>query len=127
MRNFNVARSPDSDADRVIESRRVEIKFSTLWESGFYKFQQLRDQRYHLAICLGVSPFDAHCWVIDKAEVMARWQARDGIRPQHGGNKGSDTAWLAVYPEAVPPWLAKCGGTLGAAIPVLARHTGLRL
>jgi len=43
-RGFNVTRSSDSDADRVIEGKRVEIKFSTLWANGGYKFQQLRDQ-----------------------------------------------------------------------------------
>jgi hypothetical protein len=52
-KGFNVARSPDSEADRVIEGLRCEIKFSTLWEGGFYKFQQLRDQNYALAICPG--------------------------------------------------------------------------
>lgn len=56
-RGFNVVRSGDSEADRVIEGKRVEIKFSTQWANGGYKFQQLRDQRYDLAICLGVSPF----------------------------------------------------------------------
>lgn len=30
-KNFNVARSPDSDADRLIEGKRAEIKFSALW------------------------------------------------------------------------------------------------
>jgi hypothetical protein len=59
-RDFNVSRSPDSDADRIIEGKRVEIKFSTLWANGGYKFQQLRDQDYELAICLGVCPFDDH-------------------------------------------------------------------
>lgn len=34
----------DSQADRVIAGRRVEVKFSTLWASGVYKFQQIRDQ-----------------------------------------------------------------------------------
>ncbi|NLV42788.1 MAG: hypothetical protein GXY15_16375, partial [Candidatus Hydrogenedentes bacterium] len=48
-RGFNVSRSGDSDADRVIEGRRIEIKFSTLWANGNYKFQQLRDQRYEIA------------------------------------------------------------------------------
>lgn len=31
---FNVLRSPDSDADRIIESLRTEIKFSTLWRAS---------------------------------------------------------------------------------------------
>jgi hypothetical protein len=123
-KGFNVARSPDSEADRVIEGLRCEIKFSTLWEGGFYKFQQLRDQNYALAICLGISPFDAHCWVLAKDEVLRRWKARDGIEPQHGGKRGADTAWLMVGPAQVPQWLAACGGSLTLAVAVLARHSG---
>ena len=63
-KGLDVLRSPDSEADRIIGSRRVEIKFSTLWESGTYTFQQFRNQNYEYAICLGISPFDAHCWVL---------------------------------------------------------------
>src|SRR5262245_39439003 len=51
---FRVSPSSNSDADRVVDGKRVEIKFSSLWEGGFYKFQQLRDQNYDLALCLGV-------------------------------------------------------------------------
>ena len=38
MHDFSVSRSPDSDADRIVENKRVEIKFSTLWENGSYRF-----------------------------------------------------------------------------------------
>lgn len=65
-KGFNISRSPDSEADRVVSGQRVEIKTSMLWENGSYKFQQLRDQNYRFVICLGLSPFDAHCWVIPK-------------------------------------------------------------
>jgi hypothetical protein len=123
-KGFNVNRSPDSDADRIIEGRRAEIKFSTLWKNGGYKFQQLRDQEYDLAICLGVSPFDAHCWVIPKPVIIDRWHRRDGIFSQHGGEGGSDTAWLSVPLAAAPTWLDEFGGTLGAAAAVLSDMTG---
>ena len=85
-RGFNVNRSGDSDADRILENKRVEIKFSTLWKTGGYKFQQIRDQNYDLLICLGVSPFDAHCWVIPKADVMRLWLVEGKITGQHYGN-----------------------------------------
>lgn len=42
-KGLDVVSSGDAQADRVIAGRRVEIKFSTLWESGVYKFQQIRD------------------------------------------------------------------------------------
>ena len=128
-KGFDVARSPDSDADRLVNGHRVEIKFSTLWKSGIYKFQQLRNQDYEFAICLGVSPFDAHCWVLPKKEIMTRWNASviqgrevEGIQPQHGGSDGRDTAWLSVFPETPPPWLAAHGGRLAQAASYLARN-----
>lgn len=125
-KGFNVGRSVDSEADRVIEGRRAEVKFSTLWASGSYKFQQLRDQDYEFAVCLGVSPFDAHCWIIEKSEIMRRWTARDGIQNQHGGAAGSDTGWLTVNPASVPTWLQSRGGTLSEAIAVLSQLTGYK-
>ncbi len=123
-RGFNVERSPDSDADRLIEHKRVEIKFSTLWKRGSYKFQQLRDQNYELAICLGVSPFGAHCWVLPKAEVLRQWRETGNLHSQHGGAGGTDTAWFTVDPGAVPSWLREYGGRLRDAIGVLSKLTG---
>jgi hypothetical protein len=125
-RGFDVARAGDSDADRVIENKRVEIKFSTLWQNGGYKFQQIRDQRYDLAICLGVSPFNAHCWVIPKPDLMRLWKIEHRIASQHGGRGGADTAWIDVSPEKPNEWLSQYGGTLTEAINVLGKLTGFR-
>ncbi len=127
-KDFDVARSPDSDADRLVNGHRVEVKFSTLWKTGLYRFQQLRDQNYELAICLGVGPFDAHCWAIPKAELLSRWKRSiqlgrevDGIQSQHGGSEGRDTAWLTIDPAAAGAWLRPFGGTLSAAAKALSR------
>src|SRR5689334_9281275 len=38
-RDFTVGPSRSSDADRRVNDKLVEVKFSTLWESGVYKFQ----------------------------------------------------------------------------------------
>jgi hypothetical protein len=35
-KGLDVTRAPDSECDRLIEGLRVEIKFSTLWQSGIY-------------------------------------------------------------------------------------------
>lgn len=123
-RGFNVQRSPDSDADRLIEGKRVEIKFSTLWRGGSYRFQQLRDQNHELVICFGVSPFDAHCWVLPKAEVLRQWRETGNLQSQHGGANGKDTAWLTVDPQNMPSWLRPRGGRLRDAIQVLSGQTG---
>lgn len=115
-KNFDVSKAADSECDRIIEGLRTEIKFSTLWKAGAYKFQQFRDQDYAIAICLGASPFDAHCWVIPK-EILK--QHVIGHTPQHGGRAGTDTAWLHVDPGNVPKWLEKWGGRLVKASDVL--------
>jgi hypothetical protein len=117
-KGLDVTASPDSEADRIIAGHRVEIKFSTLWASGVYKFQQLRDQNYEYAICLGISPFDAHCWIIPKALLHLHVI---GHTPQHTGRGGTDTFWLS-FPAIKPPlWLQPTGGTLSAAFSELQR------
>lgn len=123
-RGFKVARSGDPEADRIVEGSRVEIKFSTLWQNGSYAFQQIRDQRYDIIVCLGVAPSDAHCWVMPKADVMRLWREESVIHTQHGGAGGIDTAWFRVKPTAVPEWLVPFGGTLSEAFHVLARRCG---
>lgn len=115
---FDVVKSPDSQADRIIENIRVEVKSSTLWKSGIYKFQQLRDQNYDVAICLGLSPFDAHCWILPKETIMRNWGNAEGLSSQHGGVGGSDTAWLSISPTRVQDWLVPYGGALSQSIEV---------
>lgn len=110
-KGFKVTRTGDSDADRSIQGHRVEIKFSTLWkDNGIYKFQQIRDQDYEYCFCLGVSPFEAHAWLIPKSEL-------EDVRPpalthQHGGADGRDTKWLSFEAANPPAWLKPFGGTL---------------
>lgn len=117
---FDVSRSPDSEADRIINGKRVEVKMSMLWESGKYKFQQIRDQNYDFLACLGISPFDAHCWAIPKSQIMQMWH--DGkISSQHGGVKGRDTAWISVNPKSAPEWLQIYGGKLSESINSINR------
>jgi hypothetical protein len=111
-KGLDVTSSWDAEADRVIAGRRVEIKFSTLWESGVYKFQQIRDQDYEFAVCLGVSPFDAHCQVISKAVLR---QYVIGHTPQHTGKGSVDTFWLSFEAASLTAWLAPCGGHLAEA------------
>lgn len=117
-KGLDVTASGDSEADRVIAGRRVEIKFSTLWETGVYKFQQFRDQDYEYAICLGISPFDAQCWVISKALLLKHVI---GHTPQHRGRGGTDTFWLSFEASVPPRWLAACGGSLAEAYSIMRK------
>lgn len=108
------------EADRLIEGRRFEIKFSTLWANGLYVFQQLRDQDYQYVFCLGVSPADAHAWVLPKPLAWSH------AVPQHGGRAGRDTRWLHVDPARPETWLRPWGGSLAEARAVLLRELGMR-
>lgn len=122
-KGFDVTRSPDAEADRMVASCRAEIKMSMLWKGGAYKFQQFRDQNYDFALCLGISPFNAHCWVLPKRVILERWKTGE-IVSQHGGTAGTDTAWLHVEPGDPPAWLRAWGGSLSDAIKLVSRLTG---
>lgn len=122
-KGLDVVAARGSEADRVIADRRVEIKFSTLWETGIYKFQQVRDQAYDFAICLGISPFDAHCWIISK-EVLRQYVI--GHMGQHTGRGATDTDWLSVNPKSPPEWLQACGGGLSDAMRLFNQWKGAR-
>ena len=113
-RDLNVLRSTNSDADRIIEGQRVEIKFSSLWSNGQYLFQQIRDQEYDYLLCLGISPFSSHAWIMKKSEIPF-----DRLKHQHGGSRGRDTWWLTVKPMVPPEWLGQFGGTLGDVLTTM--------
>lgn len=113
-KGFDVTRTGDAEADRVIAGARIEIKFSTVWAGGDYVFQQIRDQRYDSVLLLGLSPFAASCWVIPKTVIMDD-TPKAGLTYQHGGQRGRDTRWLRFRADSPPSWLAPYGGTLAAA------------
>lgn len=105
-RGFTVRRSPSSEADRVINGHRIEIKMSTLWKSGGYKFQQIRDQAYDYCLCLGLSPFEVHAWLLPKGLLH---EYAIGHMGQHTGAAGSDTAWLGFPADAPYDWMKPYG------------------
>lgn len=115
---FDVRLPQNSGHDRLVSRRKVEIKFSSLWASGEYVFQQLRDQDYELALLLGIRPLMAQCWLVPKAEVFER------AAPQHGGRAGRDTRWLRIQAASPPTWMSPYGGELAQAIPVLISAFG---
>jgi hypothetical protein len=118
LRNLGYAVGPPSNAghDAVVAGHKVEIKFSTLWEAGEYVFQQLRDQDYEFAFLLGVSPLEAHAWLMPKA---VAW---NHAVPQHGGAAGSDTRWLRILAASPPSWMAPFGGSLADAEGAISDH-----
>jgi hypothetical protein len=116
LKGLPVESSPDPEADMLINKHRAEVKFSTLWKVGIYKFQQFRNQNYEYAVCLGISPQEAHCWVVSKKLLIDNVIGHTG---QHTGSSGKDTAWLTVKPHEPPSWMTGCGGTLDQAYQVL--------
>jgi hypothetical protein len=116
LKGLAVDRCTDSEADMLINGHRVEVKFSTLWKSGIYKFQQIRDQNYEYSVCLGISPFEAHCWVLSKT-ILKRYVI--GHLGQHTGSEGKETAWITVDPKNPPEWISEFGGSLSNAFMVL--------
>lgn len=106
-----------TDHDRVINGHRIEIKLSTSWAgSDSYTFQQIRDQDYDYVLCLGISPQDAHCWVVPKSEIQI---GKSGVSHQHGGQRGSDTLWLTFSSKNPPEWIQAHGGSLKAGMSVM--------
>lgn len=108
-KGYDVVRSRNSDADRVINGHRVEIKMSTLWKSGGFKFQQIRDQEYDYCFCIGISPFDAQAWLLPKPLLLERVIGHMG---QHTGAGGTDTSWLGFQADYPYDWMEPYGDRL---------------
>ena len=124
---FDVKRAKSgSDHDRVINGHRVEIKMSTLWtDKEIYVFEQIRrNQKYDYLIFLGLSPHEAHCWLIPKSQFHL---GKEGVSRQHGGKKGSDNLlWMQFDPSKPPNWLNDYGGTLERVLKLMSQKgTGL--
>ena len=114
--DYDVSFLPGPDADLLIANLRIEVKMSMLGKSGTHTFNQFRDRNYDVAICLGLSPHDVHCWVLPKELIMEKWASGD-LKPQHAG--GKDTKMLTVNPSAPQDWLTPHSGRLSDAIKML--------
>jgi site-specific DNA-methyltransferase (adenine-specific) len=97
-----------------INGLRFATKFSTLWTSGSYKFQQIRSKGYDYVICLGISPFDAHCWVFER-----QYAVKNG-KPQHKSGKVADY-WIELNPKKPDEWTTNSGGSLDQAYRIIKR------
>ncbi|MCC3275425.1 hypothetical protein LJ753_06020 [Arthrobacter sp. zg-Y20] len=87
----------------------VQVKFSTLWDTGYYRFQQIRQGDYDYCLCLGLSPFDMHAWLIPKSDLDI---FVIGTKGQHTGTGSGETWWLEASPRNMEPWLEEFGGQL---------------
>jgi hypothetical protein len=113
---FTVGPAGSSNSDRRIELAEVEIKLSTRWENGEYRFQQIRDQKYKYVILLGVSPDQLNVWILPK-KVALRYST-----PQHTGKGGAETRWLCFTAENPPSWLTRYGGSPESGLIAAKRY-----
>ncbi|MBF2761745.1 MAG: hypothetical protein ISN28_16040 [Ectothiorhodospiraceae bacterium AqS1] len=119
---FEVTPVKGKEADCEVNGFRVKIKLSMLWEQKRYVFQQIKDQNYDLMICFGISPFEAHAWVLSKSFVLEGWDKLPDFKTQHAGKSGKDTAWIHVDAGSPHEWLNEKGGDLSTALMVLRRE-----
>jgi hypothetical protein len=105
-----------SGVDRFVDGAAVEMKLSTLWGDGTYRFQQIRDTEAvdHLVL-LGVSPDSVSIWVVPR-EVLFSHASEPSASASH--------RWL-VFDAANPPaWLDRYGGSPQRAAEVAAALDG---
>ena len=102
----------DSQPFLISKGVVYQVKFSTMWNTGKYKFQQFRKGPYDHVILLGLEPHDMHIWVVPKHVVETHIVGSNG---QHTGAGAAETDWIEVDPKAVPAWLEEWGGTLQAS------------
>ena len=96
--------------DILIKEARVEVKGSTLWRDGKYRFQQIRPTGYDHVFMIGVSPDNSmHAWVVPHAVIQEHIV---GARGQHGGKATKATSWIAIDPAAPVPWIKQYGTTI---------------
>lgn len=65
--------------------------------------------------------------MIPKEDVLRLWRVEHRISSQHGGQVGSDTAWIDVRVDDPPDWLKQYGGSLSDAIFALSKITGFKV
>jgi hypothetical protein len=96
----------------ILNGIQYAIKFSMLWKSGVYQFQQIKSDGPDFILCFGISPFEAHCWVFERDYAISH------SKQQHKGAKGAEY-WLEINPNEIPNWASDHGGTLDDAYHII--------
>jgi hypothetical protein len=102
----------------VVAGKEIQVRFSTGWSGGGFKFEQLRYESYLAVFCLGITPKRAYGWVIPKNiifDTKGVLLKKPALTTQHKGKGGSDTAWINVDVQSIPPWMEDHGGSLADA------------
>lgn len=115
-KDLKIDTSKDASETITINGYKVAVKFSTLWTNEIYKFQQIRSTGYDIVLCLGISPFDVHCWVFEKKYAL------EHATKQHKGGAKSEY-WMTIDPKNPPDWAKDFGGALSQAYKILKKYT----
>ena len=110
------------DGDCVLDSTGskrglVRVKFSTLWSTGVYRFQQLyRDEKAGHVLLFGLCPDQVDFWILPQRVILRKWGG-DVVKEQHGNR----TAWMTLRPggEGSPKWLERYRKGLDAIVRAL--------
>jgi hypothetical protein len=89
---------------------RVEVKLSTAWATGEYRFQGVHDGPVERFALLGVSPDQVHLWLVPRAAAVDRLEGSAG--------------WISVCAAAPPGWLSRFGGDPAHALRLLSTPAG---
>lgn len=107
-----------------IDGTNIISRSSMIWETGDWKFQQVRDTNFDFLFCLGLLPHSASAWLMPKSELYladGSLTDRPGWAIQHGGQTGTEDAWLNVDPTNVQPWLNQFGGDVSHMSHILSQ------
>ncbi len=108
--------TPDKQLFIIIDDIRVQLKMSTLWQGGTYRFQQIRDKDYDFCLFLGISPTTVHAWLVPKDVLDVHVINHLG---QHTGVAATETSWVTVNPSSVPRWMSPFGDGLSRVAELL--------
>jgi hypothetical protein len=103
----------------IIKDKKIQVRFSTGWSGGGFKFEQLRFEGFDAVFCLSITPTRVYGWVIPKSVIFdpnGNLLKKDGLTIQHKGKGGSDTAWINVDVHSIPAWMAQHGDSLSVAM-----------
>lgn len=127
-KKLKVTPSSDNGHDFIVNGVKTVIKFSALWNKGFYKFQQIKKPKnsWDLLVCFGVSPTsEAHLWFSTRSIFTC-------IEGQHTGIYSNETKWFGIYPpntlvptkHKMSEKLRRClkGGSFDKAVDELAKE-----
>jgi site-specific DNA-methyltransferase (adenine-specific) len=98
----------DANQPFTINSCSMTIQFAMLSANNEYVFEQIQKDQSDAVLFFGISPKQAHCWVLDMDDAISH------AKSQHNSEYQID-----FNPANPPEWLNDCGGTLDQAFIVL--------